>query len=411
MVVPGWVAPADFLLLEDRLCRPPLQQWANGICRPLKEELGQSRINPSQIASLINLAALVEALRGDAMTAKAICQAELVWLASLPLQQFHRRTIAALALQPWINIGRVLRIEEEVGDALDHFTLALKQQKKEPIFLGPFVITSEDWYDLAGSDIMGSLWNIYLVDSLKSFFRVGAFDDALEFIRDLSSRAAPPWNNLLLEGKVISYAGIGDHEQAYWLAKSQRSHEVLETLVFILYQSVCLVGLNQCDEANSLATELTSFVSLGGLSTFPASTTMRYLGCLGDLLDRLGRTIDAASIYQRAYNIAVSAGDQPSEILFLLAREHIQPEDTPYIEERCETLLNECYYDEILRFMGFPGCRWSEQFGELRETVSMATSGALLLQPASNSQLLQNDFARHASTAPGMLERYSCRRR
>jgi hypothetical protein len=404
------VAPADFLLLQDRLCRPPLQQWAKGICRQLKEELSQKRINPSQMASLLNLAALVEALRGDTLTAKAICQAELTWLANLPLQQFHRRTIAALALQPWINIGRVLRIEEEVGEALNHFTLALKQQTNEPIFLGPFVITSEDWRDLAGSDIAGSLWNIYLVDTLKSFFKVGAFDDALEFIRNLPSRAAAPSDNLLLEGKIISCVGIGDYEQAYWLAKSQGSHEILDTLVFILHQSVCLLGLNHGAQANSLATELTSFVSLGGLSCFPAPTTIRYLGCLGDLLDRLERTVDAASIYQRAFNVAVSAGDQPSEILFLLAREHIQPEDTRHVEDRCAALVNECYYDEVLRFMGFPGRRWSQSFGDLRETVSMATSGALVIEPASNSQLLIGDIAGHVGTALGMLKRYSSRR-
>ena len=380
--MPGCLFPTDFLLLQDRLCRPPLRQWANNIHRELQKEFYQEKTDFTRIASLLNLAALVEASRGNTLTARAVCEAELHWLANLLSQESARATILGLALQPWINIGRALRLDEKIGEALEHFTLVFRIQMQEPVMLGPCMITSHECAQLVTSEILESLWNVYLVDSLKSYFKARTFGSALEFVRRLYPRKRPLWDNLLLEGKIISYIGIGDYERAYWLAKSQTQHELLNTLVFMLHQACCSAALNRIDLAHSLASELTSFVTLDGLDSVPVCTAMRLLGSLGNLLETLDRKVDAASVFERGYKTAILAGDQPAEILFLRAQKrYVRDEHSRELDKMWRLALNDCYYDDILQSEGLFSRRQSQPFDDLLKTIMMVTGDAFNLRP------------------------------
>src|SRR6187549_1724157 len=109
-MIPRFI-PSDFLLIQDRLIRPPLKEWAKRICSGLQEELTRERTDFCRVASLLNLAALVETSHGNLANGKAICEAELSWLTRLAAQGYDRAVISSLALQPWINIGRVFRLE------------------------------------------------------------------------------------------------------------------------------------------------------------------------------------------------------------------------------------------------------------------------------------------------------------
>jgi hypothetical protein len=372
--------PSDFLLIKDRLSRPPLQNWAKSIRCRLEEELTRGGRDLLRVASLLNLAALVEVLRGDTPTARAICDAELVWLASLASQCSERGAISTLALQPWINIGRLCRIEGRMEEALHHFALVLRRAAPEPLALGPYCITNEDWEALLTSDTLENLWNVYVVDSLKTYFKFRQFDAALGFIARLRDARLYCWDNVLLEGEIISHAGLGDYEGAYSLAKSWGGQEILDTLVLMLYEASCLAAFNRYDQANFLTRDLISFVTLGGLDSFTAPITMRYLDSLGALLESLARQVDAARIYDRAYNVAIGVDDQPFQISFLRAKSRqLGHEQSPKLKETRAVLLGDCYYDEILRSEGLPGKRWNQTFGDLLASVSMATSGALVL--------------------------------
>src|SRR6266851_8122601 len=243
-MVPRFI-PRDFLLIQDRLIRPPLQEWAKWIRSGLEEEITREESDFCRVASLLNLAALVETSRGNLANGRAICEAEFCWLSRLAGQGYDRAKISGLALQPWINIGRLLRLEGRIDEALQHFALVMKRPIDQPLFLGPYAITSEDWEQFAASEVLEKLWNIYVVDSLKSYFRVGQFAAAQRFVARLRESKVDSSADLVLEGEVISHVGLGAYERAYALAKSPGSQEVLDTLVLILYQASCSVVLNQ----------------------------------------------------------------------------------------------------------------------------------------------------------------------
>src|SRR5262249_25889230 len=95
----------------------------------------------------------------------------------------------------------------------------------------------------------------------------------------------------------------------------------------------------------------------------------------------LERQVDAARIYDLAYNVAIGVDDQPFQIYFLRAKSRqLGHEQSLKVQETLAVLLGDCYYDETLRSEGLPGKRWNQTFGDLLATVSMATSGALVSQ-------------------------------
>jgi tetratricopeptide (TPR) repeat protein len=375
------VPNGDFLLIQDPLCRPPLQQWAQSIRNSLEIEMNLGGDNQIRIASLLNLAAFVEIMLGDKIVAKAICDAELAWLANFATRITEFPTISALAIQPWINIGRLLRIEGKLQEALWHFALVMREPTREPLLLGPYCIPKQDWEELLASDVGGNLWNIYVVDSLKTYFKCRRFDVAVEFIAKLRKGRLHFRDNLLLEGEVISHIGLGDYERSYWLAKSRAGLAILDTVAFMLYEAHCSVELNRHDGAVALTRDLKSFVVLGGFDSFAPPTAMRCLEKLGVLLERLGQQVDAAQIYERAYKLALSANDQPFQISFLSAWAR-QPGcgQSPKLKETRSTLLSDCYYHDILRSETLPGQRRCQAFSNLRVAVSMATGGAFAEQ-------------------------------
>ena len=374
----------DFLLVQDLLCRPPLQSWARSIQEGLESEIGPGRQNSTHIASLLNLAAFVEILRGDKNAAKAICEAELAWVASLASKTAGSLTISALAIQPWINIGRLLRIDGRCQEALSHFDLVLKRPDREPLLLGPCRIQESEWEDLLASDVSLNLWNVYLVDSLKTYFRCRRFDVALRFIAELREVEPRCHDNLLLEGQIISQIGLGDYERSYQLAKSRSDQDVLDTVVLMLYQAQCLTELDRHDDVLTLTRDLKTFALLGGLDALSPSIAMRCLEKLGAVLERIEQKVQAAQVYVYAYRLAVTVNDQPHEISFLraLARQ-VRCEEKQKLEDMRLPLLKDCYYNDVLQSEGLSGQRWCEAFGDLRSAVSMVTRGVAATQPDS----------------------------
>jgi hypothetical protein len=375
----------DFLLVQDGLSRPPLKEWAKTIRHALEEELIRDEKNITCIVSLLNLAAWVEALRGDTSSARAVCEAELAWLSSLTFKGYQHATLSTLALQPWINIGRLCRIEGKVEEALQHFALVLRRTAHTPSILGPYSVTLEDWESF-GLEVLSVLWNIYAVESLKSFFQFGQFKAALDFIVHLSAAKHSCLHALLREGEILSHAGLADYGRAYSVAKSRSTQEILDTAIFMYYEAFCLTRLDRRDEASQIVGELTSFITLGGLAQFSAPIVMRYLERFGGLLETLGREIEASWVYDRGYQVAVEAGDQPFQIAFLGAKIHqLGNERTLKERETRDTLLSDCHYYKILREEKLPDRRWTKAFGDLAATVSIATEGAFVLKSSKHT--------------------------
>ncbi|MEU0375510.1 hypothetical protein ABZ070_36490 [Streptomyces sp. NPDC006283] len=355
MTHPHWL-PSDFLLLRDRPVRQPLRKWAEQIRRALTAQAAHDPPDTRAICSLINLAALIEASRGDRTNARAICTTQVIWLAGLLEKGLPRGDALPLALQPWINLGRLLRVEARTAEALDHFRLAHDLLARHPVSIGPLVVEGSDYTAILEREESSSatLWNIYTLDCLKTYFRAGAFEEALRFASRLRETGPAQLDPFLTEAEVISFLRLGEHKRAYELCLSQtESDDTLHALTFLLYQAAALIGAGSFSAAKDMTAELTSFLVRDGLDWLPASTAMRYLDALGQTCEDLGDEKAAGDSYGLGLERAIAADDEPCQAGFLqrmiqLQKRHAVNDPTEALKSTLDSLRAGSYY-EVLR--------------------------------------------------------------
>lgn len=363
--------PRDFLLIEDRPIRLPLQTWARSIRTCLDKELAREGNDLCQIVSLLNLTALIEASRGNVAGARNICEAELNWLSTVAARATDRGPILALALQPWINLGRLLRLEGRTEQSLRYFSALAQPPAVSPLFLGPCAISAEDWKRLPLSGVADNLPNIYFVESLKSYFWARDFRCALIFIAQLDAAEMRISPRFVREAKIIAHISSGNAEAAYELAKPGQDQDLLGTLVFMLYEASCLAALQQRDRADAILRDLRSFVSHESAQMVTTSAMLRYMADLGALLEDIGQPAEAASVYEKGFRVALAANDQVSQISFLRSKMRLaEQSDVSGLELRLKDLISGCHYEEVLQAEGIVGRQPDAIFGELLATVA-----------------------------------------
>lgn len=364
----------DFLLIQDRPVNVPLQEWAARLLRTLPTLLEDRLCNSARIAMCLNQAALIEALRGNTVNAEAICDAHLGWVEKLASK--HDCRIYHLAIQPWVNKGRLRRLEKKLDHALRHFSLIRDCMIERSLHLGPCTITPVTWRRIIEDNpaILTTLWNIYVVDSLNSYFTCQDFEGALNFVRCERDNALYPETELLLEGELIGLINTHMYEQAHALSSSYSSGRVEHSVVFMLYEGLSLFGLRNIVRARVLARELAAFAGATNFDCFSHSTTLRYVYLLASLLEELGEKQDSAAAYERGYRLASGVDDQPFCIRYGNAMARLCGiEDRTLWQRRRANTLGKCYYAGVLRAEGIdvqpasPGV-----FDDLLECISSA---------------------------------------
>lgn len=343
-------SPRDFLLLQDRPIQKPLQDWAAEIIQAVEADNPEDPESHTRLSTCLNLGALVEVFRGQFANAHRLCDAHLMWLARLACMHEDRVGVLLLAFQPWVNQGRLYRLEARLDDALRHFSIVTDHAAGQSLVFGPCTITGEIWEVIMDRDpsVLAVLSNVYLVDSLKAYFRCKSYESALEFVakhRSTAVRAAP---DLLLEAEILSLVGLRRFDQVQVLAASYSGSSVLGNLIFMLHQAASLFALGSADESLAITKELAEFTRLGGLDSFSSPTVMRYLSFLGRLLDALEAAEPARAIYEKGRTVAYGAADQPFRVFFLNALSRFgSPEERKRWDDERVRVLDECYYNNV----------------------------------------------------------------
>src|SRR6185503_15112106 len=130
--------PSDSLLERGRVSRPPLRVWVANLLDNLAEAERKSTAWPS-VDGCMNNAALIAVYRGDLRGAEELCQIQLRWVANL-MREHGPIAVGELVIQPWINIGRLRRIQRDYQAALRHFTLLVDTMVGESLRAGPITL-------------------------------------------------------------------------------------------------------------------------------------------------------------------------------------------------------------------------------------------------------------------------------
>lgn len=304
------VPVGDLLVPYDRPVRRNLRAWAD----ELAAELG-ARPPPHEGASLLNNAALVFAHLGRRELARSVSTGHLRWVAALAS---HEPATLGLALQPWVNLGRLDALDGRHAEARAHFTLFESVRAEEPVEIGPCRVEGRDWRGIArdDADLTRVLSNVYVIDSLKAWFAETDYSSALDFVARARLRATPTPSVTFHEAEVVCHLGLGDPMRALEVASSWEHVEPYMAAVDGLHLVPALVAVGDRAGAADCARQLMR-VSEWARSTAEGgarrTALLRFLERHANTLVALDLRDDAIAVTVALLDEAGALGDEVSK--------------------------------------------------------------------------------------------------
>jgi tetratricopeptide (TPR) repeat protein len=270
--IPGDVSIVrDILTPQDRPVRLPLAQWA---AKKL-DEFSRLRQEPAYdrtevcgpIVDCFNETALIETYYGRLDRAEAVCYAAMKWVDGL-VAATGSAFCYRFAFQPYVNLGRLDRIEKRWQDSLDKFQVVEEALRGNPVRFGPIAIDGKSLAAMTEKfPDPAVLQNIFILDTLKTFLKASWHEKALAF--------CPPWmdpsrkiqDDFMCEASLVALECMGKPAQALEL-----NNEFLRgnpgnrnRLVFLYRRIEILLAMNANEEAARLARKLAAvFSEYGG---------------------------------------------------------------------------------------------------------------------------------------------------
>ncbi|HEX6037839.1 hypothetical protein [Longimicrobium sp.] len=163
---------ATILVPQDRVPRQPLGPWAAELARRTAEVLRGVRGTHAlagELAGIGNQAALIAASRGDAAVAWRLTERQL-WWHGRQARRARDPGVAAWALQPWVNLGRLEALAGRWREALARFSGLGTYEMTDTVQLGCVRLHGPAWRTLTRSreQFLRFLETVYVTDTLKA---------------------------------------------------------------------------------------------------------------------------------------------------------------------------------------------------------------------------------------------------
>ncbi|MDQ0798303.1 hypothetical protein [Streptomyces sp. B1I3] len=331
------VKPAnDFAYHYPRIQRFPLTYWSEGLIDFLQRRTTSDFDEQAKTLSSLSNAALVFAYLGQLDKAKEICEAQLYWLANNASGSGESSLLNRLALDPWVNMGRLLGYQGETKKALTHFANVHSLASRGEVSFGPCQITSQAWKEIVDRHphMKGVPQAVYVIDSLKALLQAGDHQGALNFIDSLSCIEHAGIRSLVNERRLIRTPRQGLHylvNEGMLIAKSRlgRHEEVIANTddrlsgADIYYEAVLMLyniesrHVAGVPSAAGRIQKLSILLACGAFDSVPPTTLLRFVEKLGDLLERTEKGRLALGVYTKGLALARQLNDQLAEWTFL----------------------------------------------------------------------------------------------
>lgn len=253
---------------HEQTVRLPLDVWAAEILSIL-ESASDDPIGQTTFCA--NNASLVLAYAGDRDRSKAICEAQLAWVARLgesaPDRYVH-------AVQPWVNLGRLALLAGATDRAIEHFRATDPRLGHSGAQrFGSLAVPDGAW-EREGVGFAERV-SLHAVDVLRAMLQTAGTDPAsvvafaTRFAADLAAHPTPGPRaaaaaDVLAEGHVVGLLLGGDADRAALLALAHaREREALSAsrLAFDVRQVECLLAGEHPDTATSVLASLTATIA------------------------------------------------------------------------------------------------------------------------------------------------------
>lgn len=205
----------------DRIIRLPINVWENNL-EDRYEEFKikyKNRIQgwQDEFSSIINQTALVSLYLGDNITARNICSESIRYF----YNHFHilkEKEYINCVFQPWINIGRLNRLEGTYEKAIKVFLSLNLKMSSDYLPIDIFYIDKNEIID---KKIILLLKNVYNYETAKTLIIMEKYDRCIEFInksyKNILEKNVP---EILIEASLISTVNINGAKKGLELSYS-----------------------------------------------------------------------------------------------------------------------------------------------------------------------------------------------
>lgn len=171
--------PTDTIIDTGRVARCPLTEWSRQLLLAIEASL---KTVPTLAAirqgcGALNNAALLIAHAGLPEAAESICHSQLLWLDML-CDRFSRIELSTLAIDPWVNLGRLRRRSRDYGRALDVFRALQPTATGASLRLGKLEVQVSECFRQTAEPI-------YVYEMLRTYLQAGDLESALRFADEL----------------------------------------------------------------------------------------------------------------------------------------------------------------------------------------------------------------------------------
>jgi tetratricopeptide (TPR) repeat protein len=364
----------DFLSNYRRIPRRPLKAWAETCHRQLLVYSIAAPVDYTNITAIINNVALIFAFLGETDLAQRICKAELSWISEKASRVgvAEAASILRLAINPWINQGRLLGIRGAADQSREYFLSAFSLTSNAEATLGPCRISPRVWtrIDIEDPQLKYGIESAYIIESLKTFFASGDFAAGLQFCRDTRRTRATKY--VVEEGLLICLSRLGKYEEAVDLIKrSQNDADIYFEAILLLYELSCRQErgnlLSQCAQRLAISVFAGAFDSISG------PTLLRFMSKHGAILEEMGELRLAIQMYNRGWCLARVVQDQPFEWIFLRDLMRVSASAQIQHEDDYAKLIESCEYYNVRKAEGLPLLPLDDIFGELFHLIEAVT--------------------------------------
>ena len=356
--------PADLLSPCMRLPRGPLPDRSAKLARQLARVDRAVGSDPAPLVELLNQVALVFAEAGEPDRARHVCLAQLDLCAEHHARTADPRTIV-VALQPWVNLGRLRALTGDWAGALPHFGIAAAMTDGTPLRLGPLHIDPSAWSLVINTvpDAAAVATSLEIADVTKALLRAGRAELLRPWLTRWLANPDARTRPILLEARIVYGLFLRRWTDAGRLAAAGRARADATPflrLVFGYHELLADAGAEAhavdglIERGRRLADAVAGLV--GAAATTPYDGA-RLTAELADLLGRLGADRDAATLLDAAAGMAAAEPDEPLHARLLLRLRAAEPADGR-ADDALRELCGRSEYAEVRRRSHGPsGCR------------------------------------------------------
>jgi len=304
---PASFVPGDTIVDLGRVLRKPVKEWACQLLAALRACIGKDpRLETVERGcGALNNAALLFVYASLPEVAGEICRSQLRWIDGLRGVS-PEAELSVLAIQPWVNLGRLSRRSRDYDRALEYF-LAL-----DPGGLKATGFPVGEQQTAISGLVREVAEPIFVYETLRTHLQSGDLHRAIDFADDLGERLLP--SSFMLRTELLMHVSLRQGEAARLVSLIKEMPwpgDQFGILAKHFYTSVALSAIGQSNSCTKALSRMMPYVISSLRSSAAESRNLRLAIEICRLSQHLGLREMFLTMLQATCAAVLCAGDVP----------------------------------------------------------------------------------------------------